>query len=212
MTLDDSSKYPEDTSNAFIFAILLCLFRERMSRPVDEQEVEGGTYMNHDQRSWFVCQTKAHEEARARHFLEQKHFEVYLPTMETQRILGHRTILVQRPLFPSYLFVKFNPTTDLTCVRWTRGVRKILPESIRPVTVNAQVVETIQALAQRDGIIRKQLLKESDRVRILRGPFKDLLGIFERWTSDNGRVRILLSFVDYHARVELHHRLVAKAA
>ena len=164
------------------------------------------------EESWFVCQTNAREERRAKHYLEEKGFEVYLPMMEAERCVGSRNGLIRKPLFSNYLFVRFNEETETPYVRWTRGLRKILPQSCRPTAVDDQVVESIRLLAHRDGIIRKQALRKQDRVRILRGPFKDIMGIFEEWTSDAGRVRVLLRFVDYQARLELHHSLVEKAS
>ncbi len=163
-------------------------------------------------KPWFVCQSNVREERRASFYLKEKGFEVYLPIMEAQRLVGQRQTLVQRPLFPGYLFVRFNEQQDIERVRWTRGVHKILPESIRPLPVDDRAVECIRGLGQRDGVIRKQPFRVEDRVRILRGPFKDLVGIFEEWTSDKGRVRILLRFVGYHTSVELHHSLLEKVA
>ena len=162
--------------------------------------------------SWFVCQVNPREEKRAKFFLELKTFKVYLPMMEAQRAIGATRIFVQRPLFPSYLFVRLNAEKEVPFVRWTKGVRNLLPESLHPVAVDDPVVESIQALGQRDGIIRRQPLRRSDKVRILSGPFKELLGVFDEWSSDQGRVRILLSLVTYQARVELHHSLVEKVA
>jgi len=163
-------------------------------------------------KSWFVCQTNAREERRAKYFLEEKGFEVYLPMMEAHRLNGSRPSLVQKPLFANYLFVRFNEDRDIPYVRWTQGVRKILPDNIRPVGVDEQLVDAMRALANREGIIRKQTLKKRDRVRILGGPFKELMGIFEEWTSDKGRIRILLQYVSCQARLELHHTLVEKVA
>jgi len=165
-----------------------------------------------EDRKWFVCQTNVREEDRARYYLEEKGFQVYLPMMEMERFVGCRNGLIRKPLFSNYLFVRFHEETEAPYVCWTRGLRKILPESSRPMAVDDQVVESIQLLAQRDGIIRKQALRKKDRVRILRGPFKDIMGIFEEWTSDAGRVRVLLRFVDYQARLELHHSLVEKVS
>jgi len=163
--------------------------------------------------SWFVCQTKVREEARARYFLAEKGYEVYLPMMESQRMVGSRVILGQKPLFPNYLFARFrNEASDLYAVRWTKGVVKILPESVSPASVDDQVVESIRALSQEDGVVRKKDLKKNDRVKILQGPFKEVMGIFEEWTSDSGRVRILLQFVNYQARVELPYGLVERQA
>ena len=167
--------------------------------------------MSGNHRLWFVCQTNVREEERAQRYLEEKGFEVYLPIMEKERFVNFRNMLLKKPLFPNYLFVRFNEATESPYVCWTRGVRKILPENTQPIAIHDRIVESIRALAQKDGIIRKKSLKKKDRVRILGGPFKDILGIFEEWTSDAGRVRILLQFVDYQARLDLHHSLVEKA-
>jgi transcription antitermination factor NusG len=55
-------------------------------------------------------------------------------------------------------------------------------------------------------------LQKNDNVRIARGPMKDVLGVFDHWSSDQGRVRVLLNFINYQASVELHHSLVEKVA
>ena len=164
------------------------------------------------ERSWFVCQSKPREEVRASYFLAEKGFEVYLPMMEAQRFVAAQALSYLKPLFPSYLFVRFDRDRELASVRWSRGVHKILPDSGEPLMVDEQVVQSVRSLAHKDGIIRKRPLRRSDRVRILRGPFKELIGIFEEWTSDSGRVRILLEFVNYQARIELHHTLLDKVA
>lgn len=163
-------------------------------------------------KSWFVCQSNPREEPRASHYLQEKGFEVYLPMMEAERLTRVGPVKYLKPLFPSYLFVRFDASEESAYVRWTRGVRKILPESDEPVALEDSVVDSVRALAQKDGIIRKRPLHKSDRVRILRGPFKDLIGIFEEWASDEGRVKILLEIVNYQARLELHHSFVARVA
>ncbi|MBW2072837.1 MAG: hypothetical protein JRI89_16525 [Deltaproteobacteria bacterium] len=160
--------------------------------------------------SWYVVQSKPREEDRARHFLEEKGLQTYLPLMEVTRIRGFKSTLEHKPLFPGYLFCLFDPEESLAYVRWTKGVAKILPESVNPVPVDEAVIVSIQSLEQKDGVIRNKPLKKNDRVRIARGPMKDILGIFEHWTSDQGRVRVLLKFINYQASVELHHSLVEK--
>jgi len=168
--------------------------------------------MRREKNSWFVCQTNAREEKRARYFLEEKGFEVYLPMMETHRAIGSKAIGSQRPLFPNYLFVRFNGHRDLHIVRWTQGVRQILPDSVRPLAVEHEVVGSIRALADDDGLVRNKPLKKRDRVRVVSGPFMGLLGIFDNWISDQGRVGILLQCINYQARLEIHHSQVVKAA
>jgi transcriptional antiterminator RfaH len=184
----------------------------KFDKGISYEDCGGKGKMVPKEESWFVCQTNARQEKRAKHYLEEKGFKVYLPMMETQVFVRSKSRCVQKPLFSNYLFVRFNEVRDLPFVRWTQGVRKILPESIRPMGVDDQLVESIRTFANRDGIIRKQSLKRRDRVRILDGPFKELMAVFEEWTSDRGRIRVLLECINGQTRLELHHTLVEKVA
>ena len=130
--------------------------------------------------------------------------------METCSTKGNKRLFTQKPLFPGYVFARINPEENLHSVRWTKGVSRILPESINPTPLVDSVVDSIKGLAGKDNIIRKRNLKRNDRIRIIRGPMKDLMGIFENWTSDQGRIRILLDLLNYQARVELHYSLIEK--
>jgi transcriptional antiterminator RfaH len=159
---------------------------------------------------WYVVQCKTREEERAHYFLKKKNLQVYLPRMEVVSTRGCQGVMKQKPLFPGYLFCRFNPEESLAHVRWTKGVAKILPESVKPISIKEPVIDAIRALEQKDGIIRKKLLEKNDRIRIARGPMKHILGIFDQWTSDKGRARVLLNFVTYQASVELHHSFVEK--
>jgi transcriptional antiterminator RfaH len=133
--------------------------------------------------------------------------------MEVAKVRGLKNVLTKRPLFPGYLFCRFNKEDErLAHVRWTRGVKKILPDSVNPQPVEDDVVRAIHSLEQKDGVIRKQPLHRNDKIRIARGPMKDILGIFDHWSSDQGRVEVLLNFINYQARVELHHSFVEKVA
>jgi transcriptional antiterminator RfaH len=161
---------------------------------------------------WFVVQSKPREEERALYFLEEKGFDTYLPIMEVINIRGFKNSTTEKALFPGYLFCRFNPDDSVAHVRWTRGVKKILPESVSPIPVDNDVVEAIHSLEQHDGVIRQKPLQQNDRIRIARGPMKDILGVFDHWTSDDGRVKVLLNFINYQASVELHHSLVEKVA
>lgn len=161
---------------------------------------------------WYVVQSKPRDEERASHFLREKGFETYLPHMEVLFTKGLRSVLKTKPLFPGYLFCRFDREASLVYVRWTKGVAKILPESSSPLPVEDRLVLAISDLEDKDGLVRKKPLQSQDLIRIARGPMKDILGVFEEWASDRGRVRVLLRFVHYSARVELHHTLIEKVA
>jgi len=162
-------------------------------------------------KKWYVIQTKPHEEHRATFFLRQVGIEIYYPKMEICTMIGTKATMARKPLFPNYIFAHFDAQKDLFSVSWARGVQKVLPESPTPVPLDDAVIESIKSLANKDGTVRKRSLKKHDRVRIIRGPMKDIVGIFENWVSDEGRVRILLDLFNYQARLELHHSLIEKS-
>jgi len=128
--------------------------------------------------------------------------------MEVVTNRGSRSVIEEKPLFPGYLFCRFDPEESLAYVRWTKGVAKILPESVNPMPVSEGVVRAIRGIENKDGIIRKRPFEKNERIRIARGSMKHMLGIFDHWTSDQGRVRVLLNFVNYQASVVLHHSLI----
>jgi transcriptional antiterminator RfaH len=175
-----------------------------------EQSRGAGSSQRNGALSWYVVQSKPREEERALYFLKERGLETYLPRMEVAKIRGSKSVRKEKPLFPGYLFCRFNKEESVAHVRWTKGVKRILPQNVNPIPVEDEVVKTIHSLQQKDGIIRKQLLQKNDRIRIARGPMKDVLGIFEYWTSDRGRVRVLLNFVNYQASVNLHYSFIER--
>ena len=110
---------------------------------------------------WYVVQSKPREELRAGYFLKEKGLEVYVPLMEVAITRGSHSVMQRKPLFPSYLFCRFDPEISLGHVRWTKGVVKILPESINPISVENHLVTSLLNLGQKDGIIRKRTLKKN---------------------------------------------------
>jgi transcription antitermination factor NusG len=98
---------------------------------------------------WYVVQSKPREEERALHYLKEKGFDTYLPRMEVVRVRKLKNVKTKNPLFPGYLFCRFNKKDEsLAHVRWTRGVKKILPESVNPMSVDNEVVQAIHRLEQ----------------------------------------------------------------
>ena len=191
--------------------------RSDRANEVIESPSAGASEDRHAERSnglhWFVVQSKPREEERALHYLREKGFDTYLPRMEVVSVRKLKNVKSEKPLFPGYLFCRFNKEDEILAhVRWTRGVKKLLPESVNPIPVENEVVKAIQSLQQKDGVIRKQPFHKNDRIRIARGPMKNILGVFDHWSSDNGRVKVLLQFLNYQASVELHHSLVEKVA
>jgi transcription elongation factor/antiterminator RfaH len=160
---------------------------------------------------WFVVQTNPKEEERALAHLAEKGLELFYPRIRVVRFRRFRARQVIRPLFPSYLFARFNYPDEYPHVVWTRGVKRVLGTGGKPTSVPDEVIATIQSQMDSQGLVRVgRRIRPKDRVRIISGPFKDLLGIFERDLDDQGRVEILLAVLGFQARVHLHESLIEK--
>ena len=158
-----------------------------------------------DGRRWYVVRTKPKQEARADANLRAWGLETLAlriwepPCSRTRR--AHAGEMA--PLFPGYLFVRFEAETLVTKVRLTRGVHSVvgLGESATPI--DDAVVSLLRSRAQEDGLVRLAEPKCGDVVEIIDGPLRSLAGIFERDIKGQARVLILLTSLGYPLHVQL---------
>jgi transcription elongation factor/antiterminator RfaH len=152
---------------------------------------------------WYVIQTRHHKENDVYLLLEQVPLEVFYPKLMDYIRRGGRRIPVIKPFFPSYLFCRFSLESDYRLVKYTRGVIRVLGNGQEPVPIAPEIIFTIQARADAQGIIKTgSRFKKGDRVRILDGPFSDLIGILEEPGSPEGRVRVLLDLFQRQISVQ----------
>jgi transcription elongation factor/antiterminator RfaH len=164
-------------------------------------------------KNWYVIQTKPKKEEEADSYLSTRGVEIFSPLMETFTLRNGRMNKELKPLFPGYIFGKFDLEQNYPLVRWGRGVKKVLGFGGYPTSISEEVVEIIKERTDTEGIVRvKQNFKANDVIRIKTGPLKDLLAIFERWVSDSERVRILLNLIGYQPVVEMHYSMIEKVA
>jgi len=163
--------------------------------------------------NWYVIQTKPKKEEEAAAYLSLNGLEVFKPLMETFAPRNGRMNKELRPLFPNYIFAKFELERNYPLVRWARGVKKVLGFGGYPVPIPEEVIELTKKRTDENGIVKKtHHFVAKDLVRIKTGPLKDLLGIFDRWVSDGERVKVLLNLIGYQPEVELHYSLIEKVA
>ncbi len=162
---------------------------------------------------WYVIQTKPKKEGEATNYLTTKGVDIFGPKIEAFSLRAGKMVKEMKPLFPGYLFGKFDLKQDYPLVRWGRGVRNILGFGEYPIPVSEEVIQIIKNRVDRDGVVRKTVhFKPNDLVRIKSGALKDLIGIFDRWVSDSERVRILMNLIGYQPAIEMHCSMLEKVA
>lgn len=162
---------------------------------------------------WYVVQTKPKEEDRADSNLRAWKIETFVPKFKERRSSQYSSSYpyVIKHLFPRYIFARFCATRFFD-VNYTRGVQKVVGFGDGPTPVEDEIVDLIRSRVNEEGVVRiGEPLKPGDEIVVKAGPLKGLAGIFERTTNDIDRVMILLSAVDYQARIQIERDLVQKA-
>jgi transcriptional antiterminator RfaH len=160
--------------------------------------------------NWFVVQTKPKNEERASGNLANGGFEVLAPRLKARRYREGRFVSIIEPMFPGYIFVKFDPIDDFHMIKYTRGVKGVVHFGDRIAPIRPELVEFIRSRLD-DGIaiIRQKPLAKGERVLIQDGPFKGLSGIFEKELDGKERVAILLEGIAFAATMEIDRDLVS---
>ncbi len=145
---------------------------------------------------WYVVQALARREPIAKMRLEAQGYKIFLPQMIKSVRHARKMRQARVAVFPGYLFVALNPYKD----RWrsingTIGVARIITANEGPAPVPRGIVETLASYMDNFGICRfDRDLKEGQQVRIVSGPFAQLIGQIAT-LDGKGRARVLLKIM-----------------
>lgn len=161
-------------------------------------------------KSWYAIYTKAKKEDTVACKLRDAGIHVFLPKLKLKRLYRGKRREVIEPLFPCYIFASFLYPEEYSLVRYTSGVRRVVGTSNGPLPVDNGIISMIEARLT-DGIaeIKPPEFKKGDVVEITDGPFKGLMGIFEREIPRKERALILLDAI-LKARVEVDKETLIK--
>jgi transcription antitermination factor NusG len=135
-------------------------------------------------------QVRVRHEADVTVHLDGKGYEWFLPLYKERRRWSDRIKQVDAPLFPGYVFCRFNPNDRLPILK-TPSVTQIVGYSRVPVPVDENEIEAIRRLVA-SGVpnFPCAYLEVGSRVRIEAGALRGLEGIL---TDVKGKRRLVLS-------------------
>ena len=153
---------------------------------------------------WYAVHTHPKEEDRAATNLGVGQVETFNPRIRKGRSNPFTGALTyeSKPLFPRYIFARFDAVHFLSKVSFTRGVQRVVSFGGGPVPISDEIIAFIRSQVREDGFVELgQKLKRGDDVMIKDGPFNGLLGIFEREVNGSDRVMILLKAISYQGSI-----------
>jgi transcriptional antiterminator RfaH len=163
---------------------------------------------------WYVIHTKPKQEYRASGNLLAWGVETLNPKLKSRRPSNFSGLLVEQvnPLFPRYIFARFDAATMLHKVWFTRGVNNVVSFGGNPLPVSDEIISVLQSKLDADGLVRlsEDDLAQGDRVKITGGHLRDFEGVFERKVKASDRVVILLTAVNFQGCVEVESHSVER--
>lgn len=174
-----------------------------------------------DERSkWYVVHTMSGHEARVAETLRQrvetmsledKIFEVLVPTQDRVVIRGGKKATIKEKIFPGYMLVKMildDPTW--LAVRTTPGITGFAGTGKSPSPLSEKEVANIQAYVSTPAKRFKTKFSTGEAVKITDGPFSDFLGTINEIDQEKGKVKVLVSIFGRETPVELDLLQIAK--
>ena len=146
---------------------------------------------------WYVAQVLSQKEGYAAEHLARQGFQTFFPRFSRASGRAGKRGAVLAPLFPGYIFVKFDIKVDRwLAVNSTRGVIRLVgPRLSAPSAVSADLIALLMSRCS-GGILDKlpDYIRAGDRIQINAGPLAGQIAQIESF-DDRGRVRVLLSML-----------------
>ena len=146
---------------------------------------------------WFVVRTKARQELRAIHHMEEQGFTVYCP--QIPKYNGLKEVVGRQVLFPGYCFVQ-SGDLPIASIRSTPGVIGLVSFGLdaKPTALAAVELEAIHKV-EAFHCERVSYLKSGGAVSLIEGPFKGFKGFYSKRSRD--RVEVLLTLLGQQQRI-----------
>jgi transcription antitermination factor NusG len=142
-------------------------------------------------QSWFALQTKPRNEKKVSYMLRQKGYECLAPTYRQRRKWSDRTVEIDLPLFPMYVFCRLGPSVLGKAIS-TSGVVKIVGFNGKPAEISVEEIEALQLLMQ-SNLLREpwKYLCHGTQVLVETGPLAGVQGII--YAEDDNKQRLIIS-------------------
>ncbi|HEX3944647.1 MAG TPA: transcription termination/antitermination NusG family protein [Rhizomicrobium sp.] len=156
-------------------------------------------------KRWYVVYTQTHREFRAQTQLRMQGFQTFLPRYRKTIRHARKLMTVDAPFFSRYLFVALNLGRDQWhSVNGTFGVVALISDGMAPTSVSPGLVESLIGVSDPNGFINLgDTLQVGERVRVLTGPFANLVGELVRLDGAR-RVQVLLQLLNSVVTVSIN--------
>lgn len=162
---------------------------------------------------WYLVYTYSGREEKAKRNLDQrtksmdvedKVFDVVIPTVKEIEIKGGQRRSVSKKLFPGYIMVQMNLDEESwDMVRNTPGVVGFASGGSKPSPLTQEEADRILERMHEAPAEISIGFRKGESVRITTGPFVDFIGKVDEMNLDKGKLTVLLNLFGRQTSVEL---------
>ncbi|PSU97695.1 transcription/translation regulatory transformer protein RfaH [Photobacterium kishitanii] len=171
-------------------------------------------------KDWYLLYCKRSEQERAVINLDRQGAECYYPQVVVEKIVRGKRCECYEPLFPSYVFVTFDPEQlSFTTVRSTRGVADFIRQGAMPQIVSEELIYNLmtneannsydhmfESLPQQGD---KLILEQGDKLILEQGEFKGLDAIYQEPDGEK-RSFMLINLLGKQVKVSVENTDLVK--
>ncbi len=179
---------------------------------MSERQVENWGTLPKGFPAWYCVKTQPKREHIASATLEKEFgFDVFVPRLKFKRSTSRGLVWFNEPVFPSYVFAKFDFFTNKNAVNYANGVTGIVHfGNFYPQIPEETITELRKIVGPEQVHILEDEFCEGDEVVIGDGPFKGLEVVVLRPMPGSKRVAILMEFLGRQTVVEMEKSALIK--
>ena len=154
-------------------------------------------------KEWFILQFKSNSHHLAIKNLTRQGFEIFLPLHDSTSRKLSRFINTSKPLFPGYMFIRFNRAeSNWHKINNTYGVSRLITFNSILKSIPASFVDSLMMRYDLSGkLLPIKKLKKGDHVTVLKGPFANFIATVEKYEADQ-RIWILMDLMGRKTKIQ----------
>lgn len=147
------------------------------------------TYISSIDDPWCVLHTRTNHEKRVAQHLLVRSVEHYLPLYTERSQWSDRTVVLERPLFPGYIFARFSSQARISVIS-APGVIHLLSDDDKNKVSAAEIARIREGLANGCLLRTHPYVSMGTQVRVRSGVFESVEGIV---TELRNRCRVIIA-------------------
>jgi transcription antitermination factor NusG len=160
-----------------------------------------------DYLRWYAVYTYPRHEKAVVGQLESKAVEAFLPTFTNESRWKDRSVRIQTPVFPRYVFTRINPSQRSTVLN-APGVIRMLSFNGTPAPIDDSEIEAVKLCLERGADLKPyRFLEVGDRVRVRSGVLEGLEGLISRCKNER-RLIVPITLINQSVAIEVDVQLL----